>query len=354
MSRLTINEEMDIGGLLKAAVEQCSSDIHFTVGAPPLFRIDGNLTMTDKRILDEHDTESIFQWLTTKEQQAQFKAAGEVDFSYILPGSGQFRGNAFLCRGKIAVALRVLIERIPTLAELGHAEILAELSLKPRGLIIVSGPTGSGKSTTVAAMIELINKAKACHIITLEEPIEYIHRYDKSIVHQREINTDTASFALGLRSALREDPDVIFVGELRDAETTAVALQAALTGHLVLATLHTSDTIQAIERMINVFPASQQAQVKLQLAMVVQGIVSQQLIKRKSGVGRVVAAEIMVATPAVRNLIREGKTHQLLSCLQTGSKFGMQTMDMALKHLWQKNSITKEDAVNYSFGQESF
>lgn len=351
---MPVLKEDEFQGLFQEAIRRGASDIHLTAGMPPLFRIDGDLAFGAERNLENSEIAYMFRGLTTAEQQAKLKAAGEVDFSCWMQNYGYFRGNACLCRGEIAIALRLLASRAPTLEELGHTRIVAELSLKKRGLVLVTGPTGAGKSTTAAAMIELMSRTRACHIITLEDPVEFVYSSSRSIIHQREVGRDTESFTTGLRAALREDPDVIFVGELRDAETIAVALRAALTGHLVLATLHTFNTPQAVERVINAFQPSQQGQVKLQLAMVLQGVISQQLLKRKNGAGRVAATEIMTATPAVRNLIREGKTHQLLSCIQAGGKFGMQTMGKSLEALWAKGFISQEDAAQSSFYQENF
>ena len=279
---------------------------------------------------------------------------GEIDFSYSLSGYGRFRVNAFRQRGTIAIVLRLVADKVPTLEDLKHPEIMKTLSLKPRGLVLVTGPTGSGKSTTLAAMINLINQTEAAHIITMEDPIEYLHRHNKSIVNQREVNTDSISFANALRAALREDPDVILVGEMRDAETVSTAITAAETGHLVFATLHTSDAAQTIDRIIDTFPPHQQQQVKSQLSMILQGIISQQLLPLKDGSGRIAALEILVATPAIRNLIREGKTHQILSSVQTGAKYGMQTMDMALRDLVQKNLVEFEEALSLASDPDTF
>jgi twitching motility protein PilT len=296
----------------------------------------------------------MFKSITTAEQQQRFNELGEIDFSYSLSGYGRFRVNAFRQRGTIAIVLRLVADKVPTLEDLKHPEIMKTLSLKPRGLVLVTGPTGSGKSTTLAAMINLINQTEAAHIITMEDPIEYLHRHNKSIVNQREVNTDSISFANALRAALREDPDVILVGEMRDAETVSTAITAAETGHLVFATLHTSDAAQTIDRIIDTFPPHQQQQVKSQLSMILQGIISQQLLPLKDGSGRIAALEILVATPAIRNLIREGKTHQILSSVQTGAKYGMQTMDMALRDLVQKNLVEFEEALSLASDPDTF
>ena len=349
------NEAMAmIDKLLEEAYLKKASDMHITVGVEPIFRINGALIKADHFKLKPADTEEMFKSITTAEQQQRFNELGEIDFSYSLSGYGRFRVNAFRQRGTIAIVLRLVADKVPTLEDLKHPEIMKTLSLKPRGLVLVTGPTGSGKSTTLAAMINLINQTEAAHIITMEDPIEYLHRHNKSIVNQREVNTDSISFANALRAALREDPDVILVGEMRDAETVSTAITAAETGHLVFATLHTSDAAQTIDRIIDTFPPHQQQQVKSQLSMILQGIISQQLLPLKDGSGRIAALEILVATPAIRNLIREGKTHQILSSVQTGAKYGMQTMDMALRDLVQKNLVEFEEALSLASDPDTF
>ena len=349
------NESMVmIDKLLQEANLKKASNMHITVGVEPIFRINGALIKADHFKLKPADTEEMFKSITTAEQQQRFNELGEIDFSYSLSGYGRFRVNAFRQRGTIAIVLRLVADKVPTLEDLKHPEIMKTLSLKPRGLVLVTGPTGSGKSTTLAAMINLINQTEAAHIITMEDPIEYLHRHNKSIVNQREVNTDSISFANALRAALREDPDVILVGEMRDAETVSTAITAAETGHLVFATLHTSDAAQTIDRIIDTFPPHQQQQVKSQLSMILQGIISQQLLPLKDGSGRIAALEILVATPAIRNLIREGKTHQILSSVQTGAKYGMQTMDMALRDLVQKNLVEFEEALSLASDPDTF
>lgn len=334
-----------IDELLKEAAEKKASDVHITVGIQPVFRINGKLMFTDHPKLLPKDTKLLFESIASHEQQAKFRDVGEIDFSYSLAGYGRFRVNAFQQRGTVAIVLRLVADKVPTLEELGHPEILRSLALKPRGLVLVTGPTGSGKSTTLAAMINLINQTQSSHVITMEDPVEYLHKHNKSIVNQREVNTDSKSFANALRAALREDPDVILVGEMRDAETVSTAITAAETGHLVFATLHTCDAAQTVDRIIDTFPPYQQQQVKVQLSMTLQGIVAQQLLPRRDGMGRVAALEIMVVTPAIRNLIREGKTHHIISSIQTGAKLGMQTMDMALKNLVRQNLVSMEAAM---------
>lgn len=340
--------------LLYSAVLQKASDIHVTVGAPPAFRINGYLTFSESSPLTGQDTLAMFQTITSQEQQTFFRDNGEIDFSFAIEGLSRFRVNGFHQRGSAAMAIRVINSHIGSLPELGMPGIVETLTRMPRGLILVTGPAGSGKSTTLAAMVDLINKERAVHILTLEDPIEYMHQHCRAIVNQREIPTDSKSFVCALKAALREDPDVILVGEMRDGETIATAVTAAETGHLVLATLHTCDCAQSIDRIIDAFPTYQQSQIRCQLAMTLQGVISQQLLPRRDGSGRVAAVEILVAIPAVRNLIREGKTHQLAACIQTGVRHGMQSMDFSLKNLYQHGIITYENALKYSMNPETF
>ena len=340
--------------LLRQAVENGASDLHITVGVPPILRINGQLVHTEHPRLTVKDTEDLFTSITTSEQQLQFKERGESDFSFAIYGLSRFRVNAFHQRGSIAIVIRIITENMPTLEELGHPPVLKTLACQPRGLILVTGPTGSGKSTTLAAMINLINQERSCHILTLEDPIEYLHKHSKSIVNQREIHSDTKSFTIALRAALREDPDVILVGEMRDPETIATAITAAETGHLVFATLHTGSSSQTIDRIIDAFPAYQQQQIRIQLSVTLQGIVAQQLLPRIDGKGRVAALEVLIATPAVRNIIREGKTPQLSSVIQTGAKFGMIPMDVALRDLYRRGVISYEEAIARAIDEETF
>lgn len=276
-------------------------------------------------------------------KHGEFQQKGEVDCSYAVPGLGRFRVNAYRQRNSPALALRAIPFRIAGLAELGLPDVIASFCDKPYGLVIVTGPTGHGKSTTLAALIDLINERRSCHIITLEDPIEFVHRDKQAVINQREIGADTMGFADGLRAALRQDPDVILLGEMRDLETIRIALQAAETGHLVFTTLHTNDAAGAIDRIVDVFPADQQEQVRIQLGATLQGVVAQRLFLRKDQPGRVVATEILVATPAVRHLVREGKSHQIPSSIQTGGKLGMRTMVSAVKELHEKGLILTED-----------
>lgn len=333
--------------LLKAAVDSKASDLHVTVGIPPILRINGKLTAVGNEKLTQQDTETFARGILTDDQWERYLELGELDFSYSTPGIGRFRVNTFMQRGSHAIAIRLVALEMPTLEMLSMPPILKELCQKQRGLVLVTGPTGSGKSTTLAAMINEINKTRTCHVITLEDPVEYMHRHNKSIVNQREIGQDTKSYANALRAALREDPDVILVGEMRDLETIGIAITAAETGHLVFSTLHTIGASKTIDRVVDVFPPYQQQQIKVQLAAVMEGVISQQLLVRQDGSGRVAALEIMVATPAIRNLIREGKTHQIDSIIQTGSKYGMKTMDASLVSLYKSGIISYDEAMNY-------
>jgi twitching motility protein PilT len=343
-----------VNELLRQAVERKASDIHITVGIPPVLRINGSLIPTAYPPLAVKDIELIFSAMSSGEQQSQFADRGELDFSFAIFGLSRFRVNAFRQRGSIAIVIRLVNENIPTLEQLEMPEVLKTLARQPRGLVLVTGPTGSGKSTTLAAMISLINSERTSHILTLEDPIEYLHKHNKCIVNQREIHTDTKSFSNALRAALREDPDVILVGEMRDSETIATAITAAETGHLVFATLHTGSAAQTIDRIIDVFPPYQQQQIRIQLSVTLQGIISQQLLPRIDKSGRIAALEVLVANPAVRNLVREGKTHQLNSVIQTGAKLGMQPMDIALRDLCRRGVISYEEASMRAMDGETF
>ncbi|HWQ30132.1 MAG TPA: type IV pilus twitching motility protein PilT [Negativicutes bacterium] len=340
---------MEIRTYLEMAVKRNASDLHLTVGKPPILRLDGELTVVSDTSLRPEDTEAMVRELLQEPRFSELEKRGELDFNYSIGRMGRFRVNAYKQRGSYGLALRVVYGSIPGLDELGLPAVVAELARKQRGLILVTGPTGSGKSTTLASMVDLINTERSCHIITLEDPIEYLHSHKRSIVNQREVGNDTKSFANGLRAALREDPDVILVGEMRDLETIATAITAAETGHLVLSTLHTNGAANTVDRIIDVFPPHQQGQVKVQLSGVLNGIISQQLLIKSGVSGRVGAFEVMISTNAIRNLIREGKTHQIQSNIQTGGKFGMQTMDKALLDLYHKGMISRDSALTYSF-----
>jgi twitching motility protein PilT len=345
--------ELSMVEILQDAIKKNASDVHITVGANPIFRIKGQLIpQTQYPVLNSQDTMNLIFSLLTEENKQRFQEKRELDFSVGLKGEGRFRVNAFWQRNSVAAVFRLIPWRIPSFQELGLPPILKDLASLPRGLILVTGPTGSGKSTTLASMIDYINTHFSRHIITIEDPIEYLHTHKKSIVNQREVGADTHSFANALRSALREDPDVILVGEMRDLETTAIAITAAETGHLVMATLHTVDAVQSIERIVDQFPAHQQQQIRIQLSGVIQGVISQQLLPSKDGLRRVVAVEIMIAVPAVRSLIREAKTPQIYTVIQTGGKYGMQTMDQALADLVKKNLISEETAMERAVNKE--
>ncbi|SDB95660.1 twitching motility protein PilT [Pelagirhabdus alkalitolerans] len=339
---------MDVEKLLKTAMQNDASDLHLTVGSPPIIRKDGDLTPLNETKLKPEDTEKLVKSLLSEEQFKTLNANGEIDFSYAVPGVSRYRVNAYRQRGSYAMALRTIPIHIPSMDELHLPDVMHQLVNKRRGLILVTGPTGSGKSTTLASLINYINETRTEHIITLEDPIEYLHSHNHSIVNQREIGMDSQSFGNSLRASLRQDPDVILVGEMRDLETISTALTAAETGHLVLATLHTTGAPKTIDRIIDVFPPYQQQQIRVQLAGVLESIISQQLIPRAFSKGRRAAFEVMVATPAIRNLIREGKTHQILSVLQTGAQHGMVTMDKSLISLYQEGEISDKSLYRFA------
>ncbi len=343
---------IDINVLLKEVMELGASDLHITVAIKPTVRINGDLIEMNYPVLKPEDTERLCNDLLTDFHRGIFNEQGEVDLSYTSTGLGRFRVNIFKQRNSMAMAIRAIPTEILSLEQLKLPEVLYSLANKRRGIILVTGPTGSGKSTTLAAMINYINETRKEHIITLEDPIEFLHKHNKCIVNQREIGADSRSFSNSLRAALRQDPDVILVGEMRDLETISTALTAAETGHLVLATLHTVGAAKTIDRIIDVFPSSQHQQIKIQLASVIEGIVSQQLLQTSDKKGRVPALEIMVATPAIRNLIREGKTHQIQSTIQTGANLHMETMDKSLANLYNSGSITKDDLIKYCMDLE--
>jgi twitching motility protein PilT len=339
------SEVMSIDQLLKIAIERNASDLHITAGLPPMLRIDGRLVPTEFPRLKPEDTKRLIYAILNDKQREKFERDLELDTSYGIAGYGRFRLNVFKQRGAVSAAFRSIPNIIKTPQELGLPDIVNELSKKRSGLILVTGPTGVGKSTTLAAIIDIINSTRSEHILTIEDPIEFIHTHKKSMINQRELGVDTYSFANALRAALREDPDVILVGEMRDLETISGVLTAAETGHLVLSTLHTIDAPQTIDRIIDVFPTHQQQQVRIQLAGVLEAIISQQLIPAATGSGRVLACEVLIANSAVKNIIREGKVHQLKAIMQTNRQIGMQTMDQALYDLWKENKISTEEAI---------
>jgi len=334
--------EFDFADILIQTMEQGASDLHITAASPPMVRLRGRLQPLDYPKLSPQDTREIVYSILTEDQRKRLENEWQIDFSYTIPGRARFRVNAFYQRATVGAAFRLIPTRMPQLKDLGVPPVLEEFTKKPRGFVLVTGPTGSGKSTTLAAMIDLINTERHEHILTIEDPIEFLHPHKSCIVNQREVGSDAQTFALGLKAALREDPDVILVGEMRDLDTISTALTAAETGHLVFATLHTQDCAQTVDRIIDVFPPSQQDQVRVQLSVALQGVCTQQLLPTADGRGRILAAEVLVPTPAVRNLIREGKTHQIYSAIQTGGSFGMQTMDSALADLVRRNVITRE------------
>ena len=338
--------------LLVNTLELGASDLHLTVAVPPTVRKNGKLIKIGNENLLPEDIEKFAREIL-EEKYEKYLEIGEYDISYSLTGVGRFRANIFKQRNSDAIAIRVIALKIPTLDELKYPSVLKDISNKQRGLILVTGPTGSGKSTTLAAMINEINSSRQGHIITLEDPIEYLHKHKSCIINQREIGKDSKSYKNALKAILREDPDVILVGEMRDLETISIAITAAETGYLVLSTLHTIGSAKTIDRIIDVFPPYQQQQVKVQLASVLQAVVSQQLIEKADGSGRTAALEVMVTTPGIQNLIREGKTHQIESAVQTGSKYGMKTMDMALADLYKRGEITSESAISYAVDRET-
>ncbi|OAO77109.1 type IV pilus twitching motility protein PilT [Anoxybacillus flavithermus] len=336
-----------IDAMLRAAFELKASDIHVTVGIPPIFRINGDLKRYGQDVLSPTDTEQMAKAIVPEHMWTRFETDGELDLSYSLSGVSRFRVNVFKQRGCISLAIRIVPTKIPSLEELQLPDVLKKMVTKPQGLILVTGPTGSGKSTTLAAMIDYMNKTMRKHIITLEDPIEYVHKHDSCIIDQREVGTDTSSFANGLRAALRQDPDVILVGEMRDLETIQTAVTAAETGHLVFGTLHTSSAPATIDRIIDVFPPEQQGQIRIQLATVLVSIISQRLFPRAQNNGRIAATEILINNAAVANLIRNGKTHQIPSIMQTSRALGMHTLETSIKELVQQGLIAKEVVAPY-------
>lgn len=347
-------KQLRIEELLEEVVKRDSSDLHLTVGSAPMLRIDGLLTPVDGfPPLTEEEVEKLIFSVVDEVQKDILIKDKEVDFSFAFGDVARFRANAYHQKGKLCLALRLIPTKIRTIDDLGLPPILNNLADLPRGLVLVTGPTGSGKSTTLAAMVNKINTERNVHIITIEDPIEYTHQHKKALIEQREVHYDTRSFSAALRSALREDPDVVLIGEMRDLETIAAAITIAETGHLVLATLHTNNAAQSIDRMIDVFPPYQQQQIRVQLSNILQGVVSQRLIAQIGG-GRVAAAEVMISTPAVRNIIREGKTHQLDAVIQTSAEQGMVSMDKALATLVKSGRITADEARGYAIDAQEF
>lgn len=337
--------------LLEQMVSMEASDLHLTVGSPPIVRVDGKLQKMEFDMLNSEQTKKLAYSMLNEKQKMKFEQTWELDFSFGIERMSRFRCNIFMQRGNVAVALRQIPYKIRTFEELSLPKVMAEFSKLPRGLVLVTGPTGSGKSTTLAAVIDKVNKERPVHIITVEDPIEYLHRHQMALVNQREVYSDTPSFASALKYALREDPDVVLVGEMRDLETIESALSISETGHLAFATLHTNSCAESINRIVDVFPTNQQEQIRVTLSFTLQAIVSQTLIPKIGG-GRVMALEIMVATPACRAIIRDDKVHQLYSMIQSGQKFGMKTMNQSLAELYNTGKITLNDAMSYSHNSE--
>lgn len=344
--------------LLQLVFDRNASDLHISMGLPPVIRVDGKLVRTDYPPLTKEDTQRLIFSMLTNEQRRVLEQNWELDCSYGVSGLGRFRVNVYKDRGNYAAALRSITTNIPTFDQLGLPPIVKEIAERPRGLVLVTGPTGSGKSTTLAAMIDHINSSKAEHILTIEDPIEFVHTSKRSVIHQRELGQDTRSFNNALRAALREDPDVILVGEMRDLETIGLALTASETGHLVFGTLHTSSASSTVDRIVDVFPPSQQQQIRIQLSNSLVSVFSQTLLSKLgqdgSKSGRIMAQEIMVVTPAISNLIREGKSAQIYSAIQTGGNYKMQTLEMALRELYVRNLVTYEDAMSKTSRPDDF
>jgi twitching motility protein PilT len=334
--------------LLEDMIQRKASDLHITAGVPPEFRIDGAITPSEYEILTPDLTANLAYSVMSDEQRKKFENTRELDFSFGIKGLSRFRANVYLQRGVVSMAIRQIPYEIMAFESLGLPTSVREFTNRTKGLVLVTGPTGSGKSTTLAAMLDRINATRPAHIMTIEDPIEYIHHHKRCIVNQREVSADTDSFVSALKYVLRQDPDVILIGEMRDRETFSAALTIAETGHLVFATLHTNSTFEAVNRIVDSFPSDQQKQIYTQLAFVMEGVVTQQLVPRNRGGGRAMVAEVLVCTPAVKAVIREGKTHQIYSLMQAGQKFGMQTMNQGLLMAVQDKSISVEEAMNRS------
>jgi twitching motility protein PilT len=342
-------QSVNLRALLEEMIERDASDLHITAGERPKLRIDGDIQSSNiEVVLSPKDTLQLAYSVLTENQKKRFEMDDELDFSFGIQNLARFRGNCFKQRGCVSMVIRQIPFNIKTFQDLGLPAVIAKMAEKPRGLVLVTGPTGSGKSTTLAAMIDKINRERRGHIITVEDPIEFIHRHQGCIVNQREVGTDTKSFQNALKYALREDPDVILVGEMRDLDTIQSALTIAETGHLAFATLHTNSAAEAINRIIDVFPSHQQSQVRAQLAFVLEGIVTQTLLPKAKGRGRAMAAEILVVTPAIRALIRDDKVHQIYSLMQSGKKYGMQTLNDALYQLYMSREVALEECLRVS------
>jgi twitching motility protein PilT len=346
---------INLRALLEEMIEKDASDLHLVAGERPKVRVDGDIiSASSEEVLTPKDTLSLAYSVLTENQKKRFETESELDFSFGIQNLARFRGNVFKQRGCVSVVIRQIPFSVKTFQELGLPNVVAQLADRPRGLVLVTGPTGSGKSTTLAAMIDKINKELKGHIITVEDPIEFIHRHQSCIVNQREVGTDTNSFQAALKYALRQDPDVVLIGEMRDLETIQAALTIAETGHLAFATLHTNSAAESINRIIDVFPSHQQSQVRAQLAFVLEGVLTQTLLQRAKGRGRVMAAEIMVCTPAIRALIRDDKIHQIESSMQAGKKYGMQTLNDALYQLYMGREVTKDECLRVTSKPNDF
>ncbi len=345
---------MHLKEVLELVVSKKASDLHITADAPPMIRIDGELVPTDFPVLKVDDTKRLIYGILNDSQKVRFEKELELDMSLFIPSLSRFRVNIHMQKGAVEAAFRTIPTDVPAIDTLGLPEVAKTLARKPNGLVLITGPTGTGKSTTLAAMIDLINRERKCLIISAEDPIEYLHHNKSSIVKQREVGSDTLSFAAALKHVLRQDPDVILVGEMRDLETISCAITAAETGHLVLSSLHTPDAAQTIDRLIDVFPPAQQRQVMVQLAGCIQGVLAQVLLARKDAAGRVVATEVMIGTAGIRNVIREHKTHQIPTQIQTGSQYGMHSMDQSLKKLILDGKISYSEGISQAKNLDEF
>ncbi|MFH1380357.1 MAG: type IV pilus twitching motility protein PilT [bacterium] len=339
---------MNMNDLLVLLMEKGASDLHITTGTPPVLRIDGEMVVTNYDRLTPETCQRLIYSLLTDTQKERFEARNELDLSFGIKGIGRVRMNVFRQRGSVSAALRAIPSKMLSFDELGIPPVVYEVMKLRKGLVLLTGPTGSGKSTTLASMVDFLNEHRSCHIMTIEDPVEFLHFHKKSIVNQREIGTDSESFPISLKYVLRQDPDIILIGEMRDLETISSALTIAETGHLVFATLHTPDAAQSINRIVDVFPPYQQSQIRSQLSFVLQTVFSQMLLAHASGTGRILASEILMVTPAIRNLVREQKIEQISLSMQTGGKFGMQTMNQSLHDLYTRRQITYQEAISHS------
>jgi len=345
---------MEINDLLKEVIKNKASDLTINAGVAPIIRVGGELTPLGNQVLSAENAKAIIYSMLTAQQIQKFEEKKELDLNYEVKNLARFRVNVHYQKGTVAASLRVIPTQIPSLEELQLPKTVADMASEPRGLILLTGPTGSGKTTTQACMLDIINSTKKCHVITIEDPIEYLHKNKNCIIEQREVGGDTNSFNEALKHVLRQDPDVILIGEMRDLETIQTAITAAETGHLVISTLHTNDAVQAIDRMIDVFPQNQQAQIRLQLSMVLQGIVAQQLVPRADKKGLIPVVEVLIANPAIRNLIRKAQSHEIYSILDISNKQGMQSMDSSLKELYKRKLITYETGLAHAVNEDSF